>query len=139
MSDSFPTFRANENGHITVVFSNFSGQLTVKDIVELKKYIDCPLPAQDPSPKVDHITSRFENEGDNLREEKLDVKPATFNDTSTVEEIAESESDDSEGSRAKSENRHAKKDLSVAFDDEIECEFGLSQQVQGRNERYWLR
>ena len=46
MSDcSVTKFILEDNGKIKVVFNNFSGELTVKDITSFLKYTDVPIPA----------------------------------------------------------------------------------------------
>ena len=45
MSDcSFPKFSVEDNGKIKVVFKNFSGELTVKDIISVMKYTEILIP-----------------------------------------------------------------------------------------------
>lgn len=152
MSASFPKFFVNASGSIRVTFSNFTGELTVKDIIELKKYVQCPIPKQETSSDVEHVRSSPAGGSGNISQESAETKPAAVNQNESsakpgiLNDDVENEDDDTdtiaspillEDSDLNNEEE-GRKDLSVAYDEEIECDFALSQQVDGRG-RYWLR
>ena len=155
MSDcSVPKFISEDNGKVKVVFDNFSGELTVKDIISFLKYTDVPIPvASASSPASDYrhgdippadaslilldissdpiqapaaATNTDPTDGDEstVFEEEANVNKSSDDDQSTVGDLPQ----DLQGMN-----------LSIAQDDDVEYENSLSQTVGKRYSRkyYW--
>jgi len=183
MSSSFPKFVDDASGIVKVIFTNFTGELTAKEIIGLKKYVECPVPKQEssaspgkrqPSPPADRSRNLLEDSIETETEPYVAANQSTPYDTSIINESADDEDDVPPADRSRTlledtgsvetessivaadesttvnpytvnesvddedsivhelQTHFGGLNVSVALDDDIEFEEGLSQQVRGR-------
>lgn len=172
MSSSFPKFVEEASGIVKVIFTNFTGELTAKEIIGLKKYVECPISKQEsststwagnPSPlgcvrpagrsqNLEDITEkkpsisvankssntvdpRFVNESDGDNDDDDDdddTAPPADRSRNLLDESEETpDPDDEDSTVPELQKTSGGLNISVALDDDIEFEEGLSQQVHG--------
>ena len=169
MSSSFPKFVEEASGNVKVIFTNFTGELTAKEIIGLKKYVECPIPKQDsststwagnPSPlgcippaggsqnseditenkpsipvanKSNAVDPRIVNESNEYDDDDDDdTAPPADRSRNLLDESEETpDPDDEDSTVPELQKTSGRLNISVALDDDIEFEEGLSQQVRG--------
>ena len=150
-TNSIPEFVDVGNGNIKIVLSNFTGELIARDIVALTRYMGCPIPKQPTSepngtrgPPIG-VASEARSSRKNVEEEKernhvpsqpveegID-HPADQEDNTSVNLLEDSTTGDDDSSTVPELKETAEGlNVSVAYDDDIEYEPELSQQVS-----YW--
>ena len=156
-ANSIPEFVDVGNGNIKIVLSNFTGELIAKDIIGLTRYTGCPLPNKTTesikstrSPPLnqgsDGSTSKVNKGGKERNEssrqhlsvqEEID-RPDPEDSNNSVNLLEESSGEDTADDEstidelAKTAEQEEGLNVSVAYDDDIEYEPELSQQVS-----YW--
>ena len=140
MSNDFPKFTNDRNGHVTMLFSNFTGEVTVKEIIGVKKYVDIPIPKQKSKASSEHssepssprIDDSAVDTSRNLLDESVDADPPADDESASSKVPADNdESIDDDDVTVDLGLPFQRFNVSAALDDDVEIEQELSQQVRG--------